>query len=480
MSDPRELSIRSLSPAQRALLDKRLRDAVAGTVQTEQIPRSENLPEAALSYGEDWFWYCLDRWSHSEPGPVYIIPAALKVEGPLSFFGLDQAVHEVMRRHAILRAAYPLLASVRRRLIRPSIDIDLRLVDLTGLPIEAAETVATTQSRNEARRPFDLSKGHLMRAALLELQHQRVLVVTKHHIVSDGWSMAIFTKEVAALYEVFVRGAPSLLPELTLQYADYAKWQKDRLQGEVLNNLLAYWEQRIKGAPLKLELPTDRPRPPIQTTRGGKESVFFGPQTVAKVMQLCLDERVTLFMVLLAAFNILLTKVTSQLDIVVGSPVAGRIRPWQEGLIGYFANNIVFRTDLSDDPSFRDLLTRERDVVLSAFAHQELPFLLLVKALHPEQDLKRPPVIQVLFVLENTPPLTLRFGNILLTSLPISTGVATREISAVAMEEKEGVTITIVYNADLFDPETIRAMLTRYQVILQKAVENPMERVSLL
>jgi hypothetical protein len=453
---------------------------MAGTVKAERIPHSENQDTGPLSYGEDWFWYCIERWSHSEPGPVYIMPAALKVEGPLGYFGLDQAVNEVVRRHEILRAAYPSAAAGRTRLIRPSLGIGLRLVDLSDLPIESAETVAMILARSEARRLFDLPKGPLMRTVLLELPHQRVLVVTKYHIVSDGWSMAIFTKEIGALYELFLRGAPSLLPELALQYADYAAWQKDRLQGEVLDTLLSYWKQQMKGAPLKLDLPTDRPRPPIQTTRGGKESVFLGPELTARLRRLSLDEKVTLFIVLLAAFNVLLSKVTSQLDIVVGSPVAGRIRHCLEDLVGYFANNVVFRTDLSSDPTFRDLLTQERDVVLGAFAHQELPFLLLVEALHPEQDLKRPPVIQVLFVLENTPPLTLRFGDILLTPLPVSTGTATREISGVAMEENNGVTITFVYNTDLFEPDTIRTMLTRFQVILQEAIDNPMKRVSAL
>ena len=257
----------------------------------------------------------------------------------------------------------------------------------------------TTQ---EAQRPFDLSRDLMLRGRLIRLdQEEQVLLLTMHHIISDGWSMGILFKELSALYEAFCTGKPARLPELPVQYADYAEWQREWLQGEVLESQLGYWKQQLEGAPQVLELPTDRPRPALQTYRGGRRSRTLSRELSEELKRLSRSEGVTLFMTLLAAFQTLLYRYTGQEEMLVGTPIAGRSREETEGLIGFFVNTLVLRTDLSGHPTFRELLARVRRMAVEAYAHQDLPFEKLVEELQPERDLSRHPLFQVMFVLQN-------------------------------------------------------------------------------
>ena len=279
---------------------------------------------------------------------------------------------------------------------------ELEEEDLLGLGASQADMVSQ-RIEQEASRPFDLSRGPLFRARLLRLgPEEHVVLVTMHHIVSDAWSMGILIREVSTLYEAFCRGEPSPLPEPPIQYADYAVWQREYLQGQVLEAQLTYWRQRLAGLPA-LELPTDRPRPLVSSERGGELSRLVEPAVLEAARGLSRDVGATLYMTLLAVFQVLLHRYSGQDDLAVGTPIAGRTRVELEALIGFFVNTLVLRTDLSGDPSFRVLLGRVRHTAIEAYSHQELPFEKLVEELHPDRQASRTPLFQVMFVLQNAP-----------------------------------------------------------------------------
>jgi hypothetical protein len=277
----------------------------------------------------------------------------------------------------------------------------LPVEDLSGLEEADREAAVRRRAGEEARRPFDLAAGPLFRAALLRLgAEEHVLLLSMHHIVSDGWSMGVLYRELSALYEAYREGGESPLPELPVQYADYAVWQREQLEGEVLDRQLSYWRERLAGAPELLELPTDRPRPPVQTYRGATVPVELSPELLERLQALGRSEGATLYMTLLGAFQVLLSKYSGSEDVVVGSPIAGRTRKEVEELIGFFVNTLVLRTDLSGDPSFREVLRRAREVTLGAYEHQEVPFERLVAELQPERSLSHSPLFQVMFTLQ--------------------------------------------------------------------------------
>jgi hypothetical protein len=279
--------------------------------------------------------------------------------------------------------------------------------------VVTAEQDAQRIAVEEARQPFDLEQGPLLRARLLRLSEQeQVLLVTMHHIVSDGWSMGVLVKEVAALYSAFSAGQPAALEELPIQYADYAVWQREWLRGEVLERQLSYWREQLAGAPAVLELPSDHPRPAVQSFRGSFEPVVIGAEVTARLKELSRREGVTLFMLLLSAWQVLLSRYTGTTDIVVGTPIANRQRGEVEGLIGYFVNALALRTDLSGDPTFHELLRRVREVALGAYLHQDVPFEKLVEELEPERSLSYNPLFQVVFALENTPDFNLQLPGL--------------------------------------------------------------------
>ncbi|RMF32232.1 MAG: non-ribosomal peptide synthetase, partial [Chloroflexi bacterium] len=385
----------------------------------EPVPRDGDLP---LSFAQQRLWF-LDQL---EPGsPFYNIPTAVRLTGPLDVAALEASLNEILRRHESLRTTFPTVDGRPRQQIAPELTLSLPVIDLRGLPEAEREAQALRLATEEAQRPFDLAQGPLIRALLLQLDDDdHIALLTMHHIVSDGWSMGILIQEIAVLYDAFSQGRPSPLPELPIQYADFAAWQRKWLQGEVLERQLAYWKEQLADLPPLLELPTDRPRPAVQSFRGRTHS-FVLPETLSRAIQeLGRREGATLFMTLLAAFQALLYRYTGQERFAVGTPIANRNRAEIEGLIGFFVNTLVLRADFADNPTFRQVLKRVRETALGAYAHQDLPFEMLVDALQPERDLSHTPLFQVMFVLQDTPMGSHRLSHLTLSPVEAETGIA--------------------------------------------------------
>jgi amino acid adenylation domain-containing protein len=441
--------------------------------RVRRVPREGPLP---LSFSQQRLWF-LDRF---EPGsPFYNIPSAVRLTGELDVAALERSLREIVRRHETLRTTFREAGGEPAQVIDPDLSLELPVVDLGGLPAAEREAEALRLAREEAQRPFDMARGPLLRATLLKLAPQEhVVLLVMHHVVSDGWSMGVFYRELAALYQGFAGGGPAPLPELPVQYADYAAWQRDWLRGEVLERQLAYWKERLAGAPAALEMPTDRPRPPVQTVRGATEPFLISGPLLARLKALCQREGCTLYMALLAAFQTLLHRYSGQEDVCVGSPVAGRTRPELEGLIGFFVNTLVLRGDLSGDPTFRELLGRAREVCLGAYAHQDLPFELLVEALQPQRDLSRTPLFQVMFILQNTPLPSLDLPGLSLSPLEADSGTAKFDLLLALAETEQGLAGNLEYNTDLFEAATARRLLGHFRNLLEAAVADPARRLS--
>ena len=348
----------------------------------------------------------------------------------------------MLARHESLRTVFPECDGVPVQVVQPVQPFHLSVEDLTDLDAAQREVRALERATEEAHTPFDLQHGPIFRAALLKLGPQEhVLVFGLHHIVSDGWSMGVFSRELAALYEAFVSHQPSPLAELPIQYADFAVRQRQWLQGEELETHLAYWKEQLADLPT-LELPTNHPRPAVQAYRGARQSLAL-PKTLSESLKaLSQREGVTLFMTLVGAFQTLLYRYTNQDDIIVGSPIAGRNRVETEGLIGFFVNTLMLRTDLSDNPTFRELLGRVREVCLGAYAHQALPFEKLVEELQPERDLSRNPLFQVMFVLQNAPTRALARG------LNVNSGTSMFDLTLSMGDTEQGLAGSLEYNTD--------------------------------
>ena len=390
-----ELPRPELSAAKRALIEARLR----GQLRSSGIVPRADRDGAPLSFAQERLWF-IDRL---EPGSaVYNIPVAWRLDGALDEAALERALGEIVRRHEALRTTFREVDGSPVQVIAPFGGFTLPVEDLSGLGEADREVEARRRATEEAMRPFDLAAGPLFRAALLRLgEESHVLLLSMHHIVSDGWSMGVLFRELSALYAAYREGRESPLPELAVQYADYAVWQREHLRGERLERQLSYWRERLAGAPELLELPTDHPRPAVQTYRGASERIELPGELLERLRALGRSEGATLYMVVLSAFQVLLSKYSGSEDIVVGSPIAGRTRDEVAGLIGFFVNTLVLRTDLGGDPSFREVLRRVREVTLGAYEHQELPFEKLVAELQPERSLSHSPLFQVSFSLDD-------------------------------------------------------------------------------
>ncbi|MBV9124651.1 MAG: amino acid adenylation domain-containing protein, partial [Planctomycetes bacterium] len=439
------------------------------------LQRIEGEGPPPLSFAQQRLWF-LDQL---EPGhPFYNIPAALRLTGALDVTALERSLAEIVRRHEVLRTTFAVEDGRPVQAIAPELTLSLPVVDLSGLPAAECESEVRRLAWEEAQRPFDLTRGPLERVTLLRLgDREHVLLLTLHHIVADGWSIGICLRELAALYTAFTSGRPSPLPELPIQYADFARWQRQWLQGDILDNQLAYWKERLAGVPA-LELPTDRPRPAVQTFRGATCSWMLSDKFSRRLQGLSRREGATLYMVLLAAFQALLHRYTGQDDIAVGSPIANRTRAETEGLIGFFVNTLVLRTDLSGNPSFRELLARVREAALGAFAHQDLPFERLVEELQPRRDLSRSPLFQVLFTLQNTPLPQLELPGLKPSLLEVPVETAKFDLSLTLAETGQGLCASLEYNTDLFEAATIRRLLGHWQTLLEDAVADPEKRLS--
>lgn len=436
-------------------------------------PRDKDIP---LSFAQQRLWFL----GQMEPdSSAYNMPAAYRLTGSLDVNVLEQSFGEIMRRHEILRTTFPSVDGQAVQAIASHQVFTLNIVELQENPETKRETIAQKICKEEAEKPFALDSYPLFRAKLLRLSdREHILLVTCHHIIFDIWSANVFFKELTTLYTAFAKGVASPLPELPVQYADFTHWQREWLQGEVLESELSYWKQQLGGKLPALQLPTDRPRPPVQTYQGAYLSLELPKEFSKALKALSQQEGTTLFMTLLAAFQTLLHRYSGQEDIIVGTPVAGRNQIETEGLIGFFVNSLAIRTNLSGNPSFRQLLARVREVTLGAYNHQNLPFEKLVEELQPERDPSRSPLFQVMLAFENTPSQPWELSGAIATPLEIHSGTAKLELVLHLRETSENIEGGIEYNTDLFEPATIARMIGHFQTLLASIVANPSQRIS--
>ncbi|NPC86462.1 amino acid adenylation domain-containing protein, partial [Pyxidicoccus fallax] len=476
-----ELPLRDLfeAPTVAALAEKVEHAVRAGSemLAPPLRPREDRQAALPLSFAQQRLWF-LDRL---EPGSAfYNVPAVVRAEGALDVGVLQRSFEALVQRHESLRTTFGSQGGRPVQLIASEPPLAFQLRDLSVTPEGTREAEALRWVEHESSQPFDLERGPLLRMTLLKLsEQQHILVLVMHHIVSDGWSMGVLVREVAALYEAFSEGRPSPLPELAVQYPDYAVWQRDWLKGEVLDAQLGYWKQQLAGVPQALELPTDRPRPAVQTFRGGHVDVQWPKALWDGAKALAQREGATPFMVLLAAFQTVLSKYSGQDDVCVGSPIAGRTQAETEALIGFFANMLVLRAKLAPRQSFRELLAQVREATLGAYAHQEVPFEKLVEELQPERDLSRSPLFQVTLTLQNTPVTEVKLRQGLkLSGVESEEKTSKYDLSLVVAEVPEGAFAAVNYNSDLFDAETMERMLGHLRVLLESAVAQPEMRLA--
>jgi amino acid adenylation domain-containing protein len=445
--------------------------------------REETMP---LSYAQQRLWF-LDQWESDSP--FYTIPIAVRLTGLLNVHALQHSLSEIVSRHEILRTTIVVREGQPRQVINPAWSVPLPLVDVQELAQSATGGVVASRQeepiqslmRAEARRPFDLSQGPLLRFWLLRLEEtEHILLLTMHHSIFDGWSIDRFFYELDICYSARIAGKPSPLPPLPIQYVDYAIWQQEWLQGEALAQQVAYWKTHLAGAPTVLELPTDHPRPPIQTYRGAHYT-FQLPASLTSALEILSRKKdVTVYMTLLAAFQTLLARYTGQQDIVVGTPIAGRRVVALEELIGFFVNTLVLRSDLSGDPTFDALLGRVREASLEAYMHQDLPFEKLVEELAPERNLSHSPLFQVMFILQNVPMQSLTLADLTLTALETVQVTAKFDLTLVMWKEDEVFHGNIEYNTDLFEVTTIERMSEHFHTLLEGIIEHAEQRLSRL
>jgi amino acid adenylation domain-containing protein len=436
------------------------------------VPRQGGLP---LSFAQERLWF-LDRLQPG--GTAYNVPLALRSLGRIEVPVLAAALGEVVRRHEALRTIFAERDGAPVQVILPPGGWTHPVVDLTALPKTLREREARRLAGAEAGRPFDLARGPLLRTALLALgPEEHLLLVSMHHIVSDGWSMGVLIREMKDLYEAVRAGRPSSLPELPVQYADFAVWQRSWLAGEVLERQLAWWRERLRGAPAALDLATDRPRPAVQTSRGAEHRFSLGPETSRKVAEISRREGMTPFMTLAAGVFALLARLTGQRDLVVGSPIANRNRREIEDLIGFFVNTLALRANVGRAPDFRDLLRQVREVSLGAYAHQDLPFERLVEDLHPDRDLSRSPVFQILLALQNAPLPKTGFGSLCLEPLDLPSQAAKVDLFFALNEEGGTISGALQYATDLFDAPTAARLAGQLAAYLGELVARPRERL---
>jgi amino acid adenylation domain-containing protein len=463
----------ALSPAKRAALQRELKDRVK-TALKQGIPVIKNRRDVTLSFAQQRLWF-LDQLA---PGSTaYNMARALRLRGPLNIAALEQSFNEIVRRHETLRTTFAAANGQPVQVIAPPEPFRLPVVDLTELPPGEREAVARRLATEEAQSTFDLAKGPLFRAKLLRLgEEDHVLLRNMHHIISDGWSLGVFHRELGILYNAFCSGKASPLPELPIQYSDFAVWQRQRFQGKVLESQLSYWKQKLAGLSV-LELPTDYRRPAVQTSHGAAVSVRLSRTVSESLKTLSRREGVTLFMTLLAALKILLRRYTRQDDIVLGAAIAGRSRAAMSGLIGFFINALVLRTDLSGNPTFRELLARVREVCLGAYAHQDMPFEKLVEELQPERDLSRHPLFQTLFNMHNLPVSRLAMSGLTVEEVLLREPASKFDLTLYAPERDGAIQLRFVYNCDLFTEARIVGMLDQLKHLLGQIVERPDERI---
>jgi amino acid adenylation domain-containing protein len=470
-----------LTPDQRALFERMRQDKKKAATPAPRsgpapiAPRAPDEPRV-LSFAQERLWL-LDRLT---PGSaLHLIGLHFQLDGPLAAPAIERAFVELLRRHEALRTTFDVVGGLPVPVVHPAPAAVLAVVDLTSLPPAERGVEAARLAADEARRPFDLRRDLPLRASLLRLgERAHALLITAHHIASDGWSTGVLVRELSALYGAFARGQASPLAEPTLRYADFASWQRRRFTGDALHEQLAYWRAQLADAPQLLDLPTDRPRPAIPSHRSGQARFEVPPELRARLAALAGAEGSTLFMALLAAYALLLQRYSGQDTVVVGTPVAGRGRTELEPIVGVFINTLALRVDLAGDPSFTALLGRVRDVVVAGLARQELPFERLVEALSPDRRTGSSPVFQALLVVEAGEPAALALDGVQATPRPVDNGTIDLDLGLWLAEGPRGLTGTLHYRADLFDAATAERLVGGYCALLEAAAADPRRPVS--
>ena len=455
------------------LLASLLKEEGLGASAAASIPRRE-LVRAPLSYAQELLWL-LDRAS---PGlKAYNVPLARRISGPLDLPALERALNAIVERHEILRTVYAGETDGTQVVTTAPITIDV--VDLPAASGESRDAEGLALIAEFANRPFDLSQDLMLRARVVRLgPAESLLVLVSHHIVLDGWSRSILLRELSTLYAAFHAGVDPDLPPPAIQYADFAAWQRETLSGERLSSLLEYWRTRLSAPLPSLELPTDRPRPVAPTFGGGTRTTTLPPDTLTAIRRLAQQHDVTIYMVLLAAYQTLLHRYGGGDEIIVGSPIAGRARPELESLIGYFASAVPLRTNLSGNPTFAALLQQVRETALGAFEHQEVPLEKLVLELQRHEALTDAPLFRVVLTMQDTMPGALRFADVELAPLPLESGSTKFDLTLLVSERPEGLRFSMEYRTDLFEPGTIDRLLGHLGVLLSAVAANPAQRIA--
>ena len=426
-----------------------------------------------LSYAQERLWFLAQLEGDSS---TYNVPGAVQIDGPLDVAILHRAVDELVRRHEVLRTTFPAIEGVAVQQIAPAPTVSLQVIEVSDLSISLTDWLS-----QEAESPFDLATGPLIRLTLLRQGERRaVLAITMHHIISDGWSVGVLIQELTTLYDAYRQGQKSPLPPLTVQYADYTLWQRQWLQGDILETQLTYWQQQLADAPALLELPTDHPRPAVQTFRGRTYRATVPPTLSARIKHLSQQQGVTLFMTLLAAFQVLLSRYSRQSDILVGSPIANRQRIELEPLIGFFVNTLVLRTQMDGNSSVKELLQQVKEITLTAYAHQDMPFEQVVDVLQPERSLAHSPIFQVMLALQNVPATSLELADVTFSPLDPETVTAKFDLFLSVDDTAQGLIIDWEYNSDLFEGDTIARMANHFEILLQAMVEDASQSIQKL
>jgi len=442
------------------------------------IPRRPPVAECPLSFAQQRLWFL----EQLEPGrPTYNSPLAFRLQGPLAREALARALNTIVTRHEVLRTTFTTRDGIPVQLVRDPSVVELRELDLSNIVLDERLAALHQGLHDEACRLFDLSRDVMLRAALFRLgPEDHVLLLTQHHIATDGWSMGILLREVAELYNAFSGGREPSLPALPIQYADFAVWQRDSLRGDVLEQEIAHWKAKLAGAPTLLAVPTDHPRPPVQGWHGASEPVTVSAPLTAGLRALGRRHGATLFITLLAALKALLYRYTQQDDLVVGAPVACRTRVETESLVGFFANTLALRTSLVGDPTFGELLGRVRRTCFDAYAHQELPFERLVEELQPERNRSHAPVVQTVLAFHNTPESGATFADLTLTPVPVEPGTAKFDLCLILTEASGELTGELRYDTALFEASTIVRLRQHFLTLLDGVVANAERRLSQL
>ena len=461
--------VATLSPAKRALLERRLADRNGGATRQPQLALRTGREPARASFAQERLWFL----QQVEPeSAAYNVPRAIRILGNLELKVLHQSLNEIVARHEPLRTHFALVDGTLRQIVAENVSIELPVVDLSNLQKDERTRRAAELIEHEATRPFDLSTGPVLRAQVLRFgPTEHLLLVTMHHIVSDAWSAGIFFQELTTLYKEFSHKSDSPLLPLKLQYADYAEWQRDWLQGEALEEQLRYWRSKLKDAPAVLDIPADRARP-AQTDRGATCTTSISESLTEELRELSLGAGATLFMTLLGAFAVFLHRYSGEDDLVIGTPIAGRNQAEVEGLIGFFINTLPLRIDVAKNPTFNTLLARVKQTALEGYEHQDLPFEKLVEELKPERS-NRMPFFQVMFQYQHAPRAAAEMDGLTFMAEPVESGTSKVDLSLGAYERDGVLKFQMEYSTDLFDAETIQTMLSRFTILLQSIVAKP-------